>query len=158
MTLSDLMTGLGTEAILTALAVIGAGGIALARALFTRIEQGLDARFIALDQARRDSQQSWHDTYADHLRREEREFEALRSLDRSFMEFRAHLPTIYLRRDELRDYLARLDMRFETINDKLNHLMATPEDLDDPPRPGYTLRNHPRPKPLPEPPDDPPRL
>jgi hypothetical protein len=149
------MTGIGTEAILTVLAVIGTGGVALVRALFTRIERSLDARFLALDQARRDSQQNWHDTYAEHIRREEREFEALRSLDRSFMEFRAQLPTIYLRRDELRDYLTRLDMRFETINDKLNHLLAQPEEAEASPLPGYPLRNHPRP---PEAPDDAPRF
>ena len=34
-----------------------------------------------------------------------------------------------LGRDELRDYLTRLDMRFETINDKLNRLLP-PSALD----------------------------
>ena len=112
--------------LLGALATIG-------RLLLSQVEKRLDARFAEMDRARSEGQHLWRETFATHVQTETREFETLRNLDREFMRFRADLPTLYIRRDELRDYLTRLDMRFETINDKLNRLLPHPEPHDDTP-------------------------
>lgn len=107
--------------------VVFGGLIGLIRLLLVQFERRLDERFAALDRARSDGQQAWSESFLQHVQAEQREFDALRNLDRSFMEFRASLPVLYIRRDELRDYLVRLDMRFESLNDKLSRLIL-PED------------------------------
>jgi hypothetical protein len=94
----------------------------------SQFERRLDERFQQLDRARSEGQHNWTETFLQHVQVEQREFDALRNLDHSFMEFRATLPTLYIRRDELRDYLVRLDMRFESINDKLNRLIIQEEE------------------------------
>lgn len=123
MKLGDLLNTVGMETLLAALSVVLGGLFALLRWFIARLETGLDKRFEAVEKARIETHESWHEAFIEHVRREEREFEALRNLDRSFMEFRANLPTLYIRRDELRDYLVRLDIRFDGMNEKLNRLL-----------------------------------
>lgn len=132
MTLYELLNGVGAEAALGLGVVLITGAVGVGRWLISRLERSLDARFSLIDQSRQEGQTLWRETFQAHLQTESREFETLRNLDREFMRFRADLPTLYIRRDELRDYLTRLDMRFETINDKLNRLLP-PSALDAPP-------------------------
>lgn len=113
---------------ISALGALCATFLALGRMLLAQFERRLDERFSSLDRARSEGQRAWTDAFQQHVSNEQREFDTLRNLDHSFMEFRANLPTIYIRRDELRDYLVRLDMRFETLNDKLNRLIRDDSD------------------------------
>jgi len=129
MTLYELLNGVGAEAALGLGAVLLTGAVGAGRWLISRLERSLDQRFALIDQARVEGQTLWRETFQAHIAAETHEFETLRNLDREFMRFRADLPTLYIRRDELRDYLTRLDMRFETINDKLNRLLP-PSALD----------------------------
>ena len=103
----------------------------LVRLLLVQFERRLDERFAALDRARAESQQAWSENFVQHVRVEQREFDTLRNLDHSFAEFRASLPMLYVRRDELRDYLVRLDIRFDSLNEKLSRLLRDPAPLGD---------------------------
>lgn len=109
--------------LLGALGALAAAFLGLARLLLAQFERRLDDRFGAMDRARAEGQRAWTETFLQHVNIEQREFDTLRNLDHSFMEFRANLPMTYIRRDELRDYLVRLDIRFDTMNEKLNRLL-----------------------------------
>jgi hypothetical protein len=103
----------------------------LGAVLIRQVDKRLEERFRAIEEARTEHNRSWTELFQSHITREEHEFESLRSLEREMMHFRADLPTLYLRRDEMRDYLIRLDMRFESLHDKLNHMTKSEDNNND---------------------------
>lgn len=96
---------------------------ALGRMLLGQFERRLDQRFAALDAARIDGQRAWIDTFNAHVSNEQREFEAMRTLQHEFLSFRADLASNYVRRDELRDQLVRLETRFQLLDEKIDRLI-----------------------------------
>lgn len=95
---------------------------ALMKLFFFQFEKRLDERWKIVEQARAEAMRQWEDIFKQHIAREEVEFQTMRNFEQQFMNFATSLPTLYIRRDEMKDYLVRLDMKFEGINEKLTTL------------------------------------
>lgn len=94
----------------------------LVKLLLVQFEKRLGERFAAQDTARQTASKHWEDNFAKLLARQEKEAEALRQLEKSFLRWQAELPLEYVRREDwvrgqavIEAKLDGLALKFENI-------------------------------------------
>ena len=113
MDLSNLITLLG----------IFAGIITgLVKLLLWQFEKRLGERFSAQDEARQVASKHWDENFAKVLERQDKDSDAVRQLEYTFLRFRAELPVEYVRREDwvrgqsvIEAKLDGLALKFENI-------------------------------------------
>lgn len=113
MDLSNLITLLG----------IFAGIITgLVKLLLWQFEKRLGERFAAQDDARQVASKHWDENFAKVLERQDKDSDAVRQLEHTFLRFRAELPVEYVRREDwvrgqsvIEAKLDGLALKFENI-------------------------------------------
>ena len=104
------------------LSVVTTVVVGLVKLLLVQFEKRLGEKFAAQDSARKEATKHWEESFAKVLGRQEEDSQALRQLERTFLEFQAKLPIDYVRREDWASgqfmILAKLDglaLRYENI-------------------------------------------
>ena len=94
----------------------------LVKLLLVQFEKRLGERFTAQDTARQTASKHWEDNFSKLLVRQEKDAEALRQLEKSFLRWQADLPLEYVRREDwvrgqavIEAKLDGLALKFENI-------------------------------------------
>ena len=70
------------------------------RLLLSQIDRRLDERFVAMEGTRKIAQGHWDERFATVLEQAREDARGWQRLERDFLEFRAELPTQYVRRED----------------------------------------------------------
>ncbi|SED09889.1 hypothetical protein SAMN05421553_2026 [Pseudomonas anguilliseptica] len=99
----------------------------LVKLLLAQFEKRLAESFAAQDKARQEAGKHWDDNFTKVLERQDKDAEAVRSLEHSFLRFQAELPLQYVRREDyvrnqtvLEAKIDRVFTRLELIQERSN--------------------------------------
>lgn len=94
----------------------------LGKVLARQWNAGLDARFAGLDKARRDGQEIWARTFAEHVRNEEKQFENLRAFEREFLQFKVDIAQAYVRREDWARNQTVIEAKLDAVALRIDNL------------------------------------
>lgn len=94
----------------------------LVKLLLNQFETRLGERFETLDKASEAASQQWEQSFAKLVQRQDKDADAIRQLEKSFLRFQAELPLEYVRREDwvrgqsvIEAKLDGLALRFENV-------------------------------------------
>lgn len=94
----------------------------LVKLLLAQFEKRLAERFSAQDKARQEAGKHWEDNFAKVLERQEKDADALKSLEHSFLRFQAELPLQYVRREDYVRNQTVLEAKIDRVFTKLEFI------------------------------------
>ena len=94
----------------------------LVKLLLAQFEKRLAERFAAQDKARQEAGKHWEDNFAKVLERKEKDADALKSLEHSFLRFQAELPLQYVRREDYVRNQTVLEAKIDRVFTKLEFI------------------------------------
>lgn len=94
----------------------------LFKLLLASFEKRQAAQFAAQDQARQEAGKHWEDNFAKVLERQEKDADALKSLEHSFLRFQAELPLQYVRREDYVRNQTVLEAKIDRVFTKLEFI------------------------------------
>ncbi|WP_271470786.1 hypothetical protein [Metapseudomonas resinovorans] len=109
----DLGTAIGLLGIFTGI-VTG-----LVKLLLVQFEKRLGERFAAQDEARKAASQHWEDNFAKVLARQDKDGEAVRQLEKTFLKWQAELPINYVRREDWVRNQTIIEAKLDALASKL---------------------------------------
>lgn len=95
----------------------------LVKLLLVQFEKRLGERFAAQDTARQTASKHWEDNFAKLLARQEKDAEALRQLEKSFLRWQAELPVEYVRREDWVRGQAVIEAKLDGLALKFENLL-----------------------------------
>lgn len=95
----------------------------LVKLLLVQFEKRLGERFAAQDTARQTASKHWEDNFAKLLARQDKDAEALRQLEKSFLRWQAELPVEYVRREDWVRGQAVIEAKLDGLALKFENLL-----------------------------------
>ena len=105
------------------LAVTFIGGVSsFAKAMATQADKRLDEKFNAQDKARETGAKALRETLNHHMEQEQKTSAQIQSLERDFLQWRAELPVLYVRREDYIRNQTVIEAKIDAVALKIENL------------------------------------